>query len=216
MKIGDILKKVVAGDALTDEEKAFLGKYDEQSVANAAAAKARREAEAKAAEAQAKLEALQAESNKTVAKKDADYAALADRVKALETSKAESDAKLAAIDRSAKIKAAFEKAGIKAAKGVTEAAFAKLVEIATENVDVAQEESLTTAIETFKRDYTGVIASDGASGTGRPHKATEGVATEDNPWAKGKENLTKQCEITLQDPAKAKQLQEAAAQSPQG
>lgn len=213
MKIGDIIKKVLAGETLTEEEKGFLGKYDEQSVVNAAAAKARREAEAKAAEAQAKLEALEKETQKTVTKKDADYAALADRVKALETAKSESDAKLAKIDRSAKIKAAFEKAGIKAAKGVPEATFAKLVEIATENVDVAQEESIKTAIEAFRTEYTGIIASEGSSGTGRTHKSTEGAQAADNPWAKGKENLTEQCKIALADPAKAKALQEQAAAS---
>ena len=216
MKIGDILKKVIAGETLTEEEKTFLGKYDEQTVANAAAAKARRDAEAKLAEAQTKLEQLEASTQKTVSQKDKDYAALADRVKALEAKNAEADAKLAKIDRSAKIKEAFEKAGIKAAKGIPEATFAKLVEIATENVDVAQEESLKTAVEAFKQNYTGVIASEGSSGTGRTHKASEGVATDDNPWAKGKENLTKQCEIALADPAKAKALQEQAASAAQG
>ena len=214
MKIGEIIKKVLAGEALSDEEKAFLGKYDEQSVANSAAAKARREAEARAAAAEQALEALKQETNKTVTRKDADYTALAERVKALEAAKSESEAKLAKIDRSAKIKAAFDKAGIRAAKGVSEAAFQKLVEIATESVDVSQEESLNTAIASFKAEYTGVIASDGAKGTGRTTvKPSEGVAIDDNPWAKGKENLTKQCEIALKDPAKAEQLQAEAAKA---
>lgn len=213
MKIGDIIKKMLAGETLTDEERAFAGKYDEQATVNAAAAEARRKAEAKAEEARAQLEALKAETGKTVAKKDADYTALAERVKALETSKAEADAKLAKINRTATIKAAFEKAGIKAAKGVSEAAFARLVEIATENVDVAQEESLKTAIEGFKAEYTGVIASEGASGTGRVTKPASVVAADENPWKKGNENLTKQCEIALHDPAKAAALKAQAAQS---
>ncbi len=216
MKIGEIIKKLLAGETLTDEEKAFAGKYDEQGVANAAAAKARREAEAKTAEVQAKLDALTKESEKTVAKKDADYTALSERVKALETSKAEADAKLAKRDRADKIKAAFDKAGIKAAKGVSDAAFAKLVEIATENVDVDQEESLKTAVEAFKAEYTGVIASEGASGTGRTSaKPAESVATGENPWMKGQENLTKQCEIAMKDPAKAQELKAQAAASAQ-
>lgn len=214
MKIGEIIKKLLAGETLTDEEKAFAGKYDEQGVANAAAAKARREAEAKTAEVQAKLDALTKESEKTVAKKDADYTALSERVKALETSKAEADAKLAKRDRADKIKAAFDKAGIKAAKGVSDAAFAKLVEIATENVDVDQEESLKTAVEAFKAEYTGVIASEGASGTGRTSaKPAESVATGKNPWMKGQENLTEQCEIAMKDPAKAQELKAQAAQA---
>lgn len=214
MKIGDIIKKMLAGETLTDEEKAFLGKYDEQSVANAAAAKARREAEARATAAEQALEALKRETSKTVTKKDADYTALAERVKALEAAKSESDAKLAKIDRSARIKAAFEKAGIRAAKGVSESAFQKIVEIATENVDVAQEESLNTAIASFKAEYTGVIASDGAKGTGRTQvKPTEGTDVRENPWAKGSENLTKQCEIALKDPAKAEQLKAEAAKT---
>lgn len=213
MKIGEIIKKLLAGETLTDEEKAFAGKYDEQSVANAAAAKARRDAEAKTAEVQAKLDALTKESEKTVAKKDADYTALSERVKALETAKSEADAKLAKIDRAAKIKAAFEKAGIKAAKGVSEAAFSKLVEIATESVDVDKEESLKTAVEAFKAEYTGVIASEGASGTGRSTKPSESAPTGENPWMKGQENLTKQCEIAMKDPAKAQELKAQAAQA---
>lgn len=217
MKIGDILKKVVNGEELSAEEKDFASKYDEQSVVNAAAAEARRKAEAKAAEAQAKLDELTASTQKTVKQKEADYTALAERVKALESAKAESDAKLAKIDRQAKIKAAFDKAGIKAAKGVSETAFQKLVDIATENVDIAQEESIKTAIEAFKAEYTGVIASEGASGTGRVHKSSEGTTpTEDNPWAKGHENLTRQCEIAMKDPAKATQLKAAAAAQAQG
>ena len=208
MKLADILRKIAAGEALTDEEKAFCGKYDEQSVANAAAAKARREAEAKAADLQAKLDALQTETQKTVTKKDADYAALADRVKALETSKAEADAKLAKIDRSAKIKAAFEKAGIKAAKGVSESAFQKLVDIATENVDISQEESLKTAIESFKAEYTGVIASEGASGTGRTHQQQEpkSEGSAKNPWKEGSINLTEQMRILNSNRAEAERL----------
>lgn len=211
MKISDIIKKVLAGEELTDEEKAFLGKYDEQKVANTAAANARREAEAEAAKAKQELESLKKSTEKTVTKKDADYNALAERVKALEAAKAEGDAKLAKIDRTAKIKAAFDKAGIKAAKGVSDAAFQKLIEIATENVDVAQEESLKTAVESFKAEYTGVIASEGAKGTGRTQAKPTETSVADNPWAKGHENLTKQCEIALKDPAKANELKAAAA-----
>jgi uncharacterized protein YdaT len=211
MKIGDIIKKVLSGEALSDDEKGWLGAYDEQGAINAAAAKARREAEAKAAAALEALETLKAESSKTVEKKDADYTALSERVKALEAAKSESDAKLAKIDRTAKIRAAFEKAGIKAAKGVSEAAFAKLVEVATESVDVNQEESLKTATQNFRTEYAGVIASDGAVGTGRTNnKPSLAVDTKDNPWAKGNENLTKQCEIALADPAKAQEMARAA------
>lgn len=208
MKLADILKKVVAGEELTDEEKSFCGRYDEQSVANAAAAKARREAEAKAEALQTKFDALTKQSEQTVAKKDADYAALADRVKALEAKNAESDAKLAKIDRMAKIKAAFDKAGIKAAKGVSETAFRKLVDIATESVDISQEESLKTAIEAFKAEYTGVIASEGASGTGRTHQQQEpktGGAAK-NPWKEGSINLTEQMRIMNSNRQEAERL----------
>ena len=213
MKIGDIIKKLLAGEAVSDEEKAFLGQYDEQGVVNAAAAKARREAEDRARAAEKALADLKQEAAKTVSKKDADYTALSERVKALEAAKAEGDAKLAKIDRTAKIKAAFEKAGVRAAKGVSETAFAKLVEIATENVDANQEESLKTAVEAFRTEYTGVIASEGAGGTGRSAKPSEAALAGANPWARGQENLTKQCEIALSDPQKAEQLKAAASAS---
>lgn len=214
MKIGDIIKKILAGETLTDDEKTFLGKYDEQALLNSAAAAARRESEAKARKLEDDLKKLQDESKKTVDKKDADYNALAERVKALETANAEGAAKLAKIDRAAKIKAAFDKAGIKAAKGVSEGAFQKLVDIATENVDVDKEESIKTAIESFKAEYSGVIAAEGAKGTGRTSQNPSDVTTEENPWAKGHENITKQCEIALKDPAKAEALQKAAAAAP--
>ena len=217
MKLKELLKKLLDGQTLTDEEKAFVEKYDEQTAINAAAAEARRKAEAKLEEAKAELEALKKSTETTVAKKDADYTALSERVKALETAKQESDQKLAKIDRANKIKAAFEKAGIKAAKGVSDSAFQKLVEIATENVDVDKEESMKTAVEAFKKEYTGVIASEGASGTGRKHASTEAAAPgNENPWSKATWNLTRQCEIAMKDPAKAQELKAAAVSAAQG
>ncbi len=64
MKIGEILKKVAAGDELSDDEKSFLESYEEpnlDAVANAKGKKERLKLEAKVAEAEAKAaEALEA------------------------------------------------------------------------------------------------------------------------------------------------------------
>ena len=54
MKLKDILAKVVKGDALTDEEKKFIGDYDEQKVLDAAASAARKKAEKISASTKAK------------------------------------------------------------------------------------------------------------------------------------------------------------------
>ena len=45
MKIKAILDKVLKGEALTDDEKKFLGEYDEQKLLDAAAGAARKKAE---------------------------------------------------------------------------------------------------------------------------------------------------------------------------
>jgi hypothetical protein len=61
MSIKDVLAKVAAGEALTDEDKAIVKGFDPDKVANDSAAAARRKAEAAAAEARAEAEALKAE-----------------------------------------------------------------------------------------------------------------------------------------------------------
>ena len=61
MKLADILAKVVKGDALNDEEKKFVGEYDEQKILDTAAANARKKAEKEAKDAKDALEKLQGE-----------------------------------------------------------------------------------------------------------------------------------------------------------
>ena len=61
MKLADILAKVAKGDALSDEEKKFVGEYDEQKSLDAAAANARKKAEKEAKDAKDALEKLQGE-----------------------------------------------------------------------------------------------------------------------------------------------------------
>ena len=56
MKLKDILAKIAKGEALNDEEKKFVGEYDEQTTLDAAAANARKKAEAEAAKWKAKAE----------------------------------------------------------------------------------------------------------------------------------------------------------------
>ena len=70
MKLADILAKVAKGDALTDEEKKFVGEYDEQKTLDTAAANARKKAEKEAKDAKDALEKLQGEFDEFKAQND--------------------------------------------------------------------------------------------------------------------------------------------------
>ena len=64
MNIKDILAKHNKGEALTDEDKGFLAKYDFDAELNTAAANARRKAEGERDSAKEELERLKAEAEK--------------------------------------------------------------------------------------------------------------------------------------------------------
>lgn len=60
-------------------------------------------------------------------------------------------------------------------------------------------------------DYGFAFEGDGATGSGSRQTAGSGKATGPNPWSKRSWNLTQQMQITKQNPARAKQLEAAAA-----
>ena len=61
MNIKELLAKISKGEALTDEEKAFIAAYDPEKVVNSTAAAARKSAEAKLKEKEAELQKLQSD-----------------------------------------------------------------------------------------------------------------------------------------------------------
>jgi len=61
MNIKELLAKVIKGETLTDEEKAFVAAYDPDKIVNSTAAAARKSAEAKLKEKETELQKLQAD-----------------------------------------------------------------------------------------------------------------------------------------------------------
>ena len=61
MNIKELLAKISKGEALTDEEKAFVAAYDPEKVVNSTAAAARKSAEAKFKEKEVELQKLQSD-----------------------------------------------------------------------------------------------------------------------------------------------------------
>ena len=220
MKLKDILAKVVKGDALTDEEKKFIGDYDEQKVLDAAASAARKKAETERDALKGEVEKLTkdledaktqgAAGNDTIAKLQKDVAALM-------KSNKESQDKLAAQARTEAIRKAMGEAKVVCAKGISQALFDNAVSAAFNGVDMADADVVKATIDTFKRDNPAMISVDGIGGTGQKGQPGEpGKWTGDNPFSKKTFNLTKGIELMKSNPEQAKALQaEAARESAQ-
>lgn len=215
MKLKDILAKVVKGDALTDEEKKFIGEYDEQKVLDAAASAARKKAETERDALKGEVEKLTkdledaktqgAAGNDTIAKLQKDVAALM-------KSNKESQDKLAAQARTEAIRKAMGEAKVVCAKGISQALFDNAVSAAFNGVDMANADVVKATIDTFKRDNPAMISVDGIGGSGQKGQPGEpGKWTGDNPFSKKTFNLTKGIELMKSNPEQAKALQAEAA-----
>ena len=215
MKLKDILAKVVKGDALTDEEKKFIGDYDEQKVLDAAASAARKKAETERDALKGEVEKLTkdledaktqgAAGNDTIAKLQKDVAALM-------KSNKESQDKLAAQARTEAIRKAMGEAKVVCAKGISQALFDNAVSAAFNGVDMANADVVKATIDTFKRDNPAMISVDGIGGSGQKGQPGDpGKWTGDNPFSKKTFNLTKGIELMKSNPEQAKALQAEAA-----
>ncbi len=220
MKLKDILAKVVKGDALTDEEKKFIGEYDEQKVLDTAASAARKKAETERDALKGEVEKLTkdledaktqgAAGNDTIAKLQKDVAALM-------KSNKESQDKLAAQARTEAIRKAMGEAKVVCAKGISQALFDNAVSAAFNGVDMANADVVKATIDTFKRDNPAMISVDGIGGTGQKGQPGEpGKWTGPNPFSKKSFNLTEGIKLMQSNPDQAKALQaEAAKESAQ-
>lgn len=221
MKLKDILDKVLKGEALTDDEKAFLTAYDEQKALDTAAAAARKKAEqekkaiersleeanAKNAELQEKIDAGEAGKKAH----DTELGKLQKQVAKLMEQNAAAEAKLKANERISTIREAAKAAGITAAKGVSATALEKLIDLAVGETDVSDGDALKAVLDAFKTENPAMIAAEvkpGGNVKGQPTKnAFEGVA---NPWKADSFNLTKQIEIATQNPELATSMKAEA------
>ena len=217
MKLADILAKVAKGDALTDEEKKFIGDYDEQKALDTAAANARKKAEKEAKDAKDALEKLQGEfdefkSQNDPAKKQTELDKALARIAKLEKANADKDAKIAADARTARIRSLAKEAGISPAKGVTSETIDLLVDNLLAKVDIDDADAVKTALDGFKASNAGLIAANTVGGVGnRGNPASVGNYTGKNPFAKETFNLTEQIKLRIENPETASAL-EAAAQ----
>ena len=216
MKIKAILDKVLKGETLTDEEKKFLGEYDEQKLLDAAAGAARKKAEGERDQFKGKVDELTKaleEAQKSGASQNDDLAKLNKRIADLEKANKESADKLAAQARTAAIQNAVREAKITCAKGISSALFDNAVSAAFSGIDMNNAEVVKSTLEKFKTDNPALIAVEGIGGPGqRGGPGGAGGYNKPNPFSKKSFNLTEACKLSQENPELAKSLKEAAAQ----
>lgn len=230
MTIKDVLAKLLkeAGDKLTADEKAFAEQFDLQKEIDTASAAARRKAEEKAKEAtdklnaqnasvkdlQEQLDAAKAELEKANGGNNEQLTKLQKQVAKLESINAANEQKLKANARIAAIREAAKAAGISAAKGVSEAALERLIDLAVGETDTGDADALKAVLEGFKKDNPAMIAAEvkgGATIKGLPDDNS--FAGVKNPWLKDSFNLTKQCAISTKNPELAASMMAEAGVS---
>lgn len=219
MKIKAILDKVLKGETLTDEEKKFLGEYDEQKLLDAAAGAARKKAEGERDQHKAKVDELTKaleEAQKSGASQNDDLAKLNKRIADLEKANKESADKLAAQARTAAIQNAVREAKITCAKGISSALFDNAVSAAFSGIDMNNAEVVKSTLEKFKTDNPALIAVEGIGGPGQQGgPGAAGGYDKPNPFSKKSLNMTEALTLMKNNPALAKQLQADAAKEPQ-
>lgn len=227
MNIKDILAKLMKKEDLTDEEKAFVEKFDLQAELDRAAAAARKKSEADTKTAKSEAEALKsqiAELQKQLEDKGAEgdkakteFSKLLKKVEALEKKNAENEAKIAANERMDAIVELAKENGIHPASGISGSALERLLDIAVGDTDVTDADAMKAVFESFKAENPSMIAAAVKSGSGikgdpNASKFT-GVA---NPWKAESFNLTKQIEIMNAEPNTAKTMMaEAGVAAPE-
>jgi len=221
MTFPEILQKLQKAEALTDEEKDFLAKFDYTADLNAAAAKARRKAEEDAKKKDEQIAQLTTqieEAKKAAESKGAEGKGEIERLTGLvtglqkqvsewEKKAQDAEAENKRVKRIADIDAFAKENGISPAQGVKEATFMKFFREAVGEADLANAEQMKAVVDKFKADYAGIFANGGAKApsSGSPAKGGSGY-TGPNPWKKETENATAQYEIYKSDPDMARKL----------
>ena len=221
MTLPEILQKLLKGEALADDEKDFISKYDYAADINAAAAKARRKAEEEAKKKDEQIAQLTAqfeEAKKAVETKGAEgkgeierltglVSGLQKKVTEWEKKAQDAEAENRRVKRVADIDAFAKEHGIAPAHGVKESVFMKFFREAVGDTDLSDEDAMKAVVEGFKTDYAGIFANGGTKvpSSGSPAKGGTGF-TGPNPFKKETENATAQYEIYKSDPDLARKL----------
>lgn len=216
MTIKEILAKVLAGEALDDAAKETLRGFDLQAQLDAAAGASRRKAEGEAKKAADALAALRAEFDAYKAENDpatrqTEVQKLMKRVDRLEAEKKSAEERLAASERTARVRGLAKEAGISAAKGVDPKALDLLVDHLMGGVDLDDADAVKAAFDGFKGANAALIAANTVGGVGVKGTPGAGALAGANPFSKRTFNLTAQLELAAKDPGLAKSLKDAAA-----
>ena len=211
----NILAKIAKGETLTDAEKETVSKFDLQAEIDKAASGARKKAEAESKAAKDALEALKTEfetfkTEHDPAKKQTETEKLMKRIEKLEADKAAADARSAALERTAKVRALQKDAGIVPAKGVASDALDLLVDNLTRELDLDDADAEKAAFDGFKAANAAMIAAQTVSGAGQKGSGGAGAFTGKNPFSKKSFNLSEQLQLKSTDPAKYAELKAAA------
>lgn len=221
MNIKDILAKLIKKEDLTDEEKAFVDKFDLQAELDRAAAAARKKSEADTKTAKAEAETLKAqiaeltqqleEKGAAGKKADSELQKLLKKVEALEKKNSENEAKLAASARMDAIVELAKANGIKPAEGISGSSLEKLLDLAVGQTDVTDEDAMKAVFDAFKAENPSMIAAAVKGGaTVKGKQADNSFAGVPNPWKKESLNLTKQIEISMKNPELANTMKSEA------
>ena len=215
MKLNEVLAKVLKGDPLTEDERKFVGEYDEQKALDTAASAARKKAEGERDAFRGKVEELTKaleEARRTGAASDGTIQKLQKDVADLIKANRESAEKLAAQARSEAIRKAVGDAKIVCAKGISASLFDSAISAAFDGVNMDDAEVVKTTLDRFKADNPAMIGVDGVGGVnqkGRP--GAPGGFAGANPFSRKSFNLTQGLELMRQNPEQARALQQAAA-----
>ena len=179
MNVKDILGKVAKGEALTDDEKAFVASYDPEQATNAAAAAARKKAEAEADKARKDLEALtvrltdaETRLQDAAGKGKTDLEKLTQQVGTLTQQVQAAQAEKAKLIRQQKLDDVIRKTGVAFVKevdgGIMRQALINEFGNLTDE-DLADDAKTKPVLETFKARNKAVIVAEGYGSGGTPH-----------------------------------------------
>lgn len=217
MQIKDILAKAARGEALTDDEKSFAGAFDLQAQLDAAAGASRKKAEAEAKKAGDALAKLQADFDAYKAANDpgakqTEIQKLTARMEKLEAARKAAEERLAASERTARVRSLAKEAGVTAARGVAPKALDLLVDNLMSGVDLDDADAVKAAFDGFKADNAALIAANTVGGAGQKGAPSAGAFTGANPFSKKTFNLTDQIELAVKSPELARSLKAAAGE----
>ena len=202
----NLISRLLAGETLTDEEKAKLQAFDLDKVVNDAAASARRKAEQQAETLKQQLEEMKNQSSGHASETEK----LIKRVENLEKAKAAAEAETKSLRRNASLEALRAKAGIKFIDGVDPKLLTAAFAQAFDGVEDLDDETVTSElIKTWSNTNRALIVDQSGYGSGQNSTPKRDQSME-NPYSSKTFNLTKQIELEASNPTLAASLKASA------